>query len=370
MKPVSATRAAGPSLRVIIRTAALASILLLAGPLGARESTDVLVMQNGDRLTGTIKRLDAGVLYFGLDYADGDLSIDWTKVARVESKQLFIVKTQNGSVFVGNLTTVAKTNIKQATKLQIAGPAQAENPIAIDMANIVNVRQTSDEFWRRLSGGISFGSTYSKGNNATQYTLGFDTAYQRERWGAQTNFSSNLSSNSGNGGVNTSTRNMLSFGAQQLLPWQNYFYGGLGSLLQSSVQGISLQTSLGAGLGRYLKNTNRSRIALLGGLAWQGTEYQSDVPQPRQNVISALAALDLSLFKFSKTNLNVSATLFPALSDPGRLRFNTNASYYVKVFGDLSWTITFYGNWDTKPPPHFSGSDYGTTSGLSWTFGK
>jgi len=31
--------------------------------------------------------------------------------------------------------------------------------------------------------------------------------------------------------------------------------------------------------------------------------------------------------------------------------------------------VSFYGNWDNQPPPGFSGSDYGSSSGLSWTFG-
>jgi hypothetical protein len=48
---------------------------------------------------------------------------------------------------------------------------------------------------------------------------------------------------------------------------------------------------------------------------------------------------------------------------------NTNASYYIKLFSDLSWNFSFYGNWDNQPPPTLSGSDYGTSSGLSWTFG-
>ena len=30
----------------------------------------------------------------------------------------------------------------------------------------------------------------------------------------------------------------------------------------------------------------------------------------------------------------------------------------------------FYGNWDNQPSPTLSGSDYGTSSGLSWTFGN
>ena len=58
-----------------------------------------------------------------------------------------------------------------------------------------------------------------------------------------------------------------------------------------------------------------------------------------------------------------------ALSDPGRVRFNTNASYYIKIVSNLKWNMSFYGNWDNRPPPGFSGSDYGTSSGLSWTFG-
>jgi hypothetical protein len=164
---------------------------------------------------------------------------------------------------------------------------------------------------------------------------------------------------------------MVGLDAYHLLPWKNYYYGGLGNFLQSSVQGIRLQTSIGGGIGRFLKNTNRSQISLLGGFAWQNTDYrQPDVSQSGQNLISGLVALDLSLFKFSKTSLTVSAHLFPALSEPGRIRFDTNTSYFVKIFGDISLTISFYGNWDTKPPPHFSGSDYGTSSGLSWTFGK
>jgi hypothetical protein len=87
-------------------------------------------------------------------------------------------------------------------------------------------------------------------------------------------------------------------------------------------------------------------------------------------VAAALITMEMSFFKFSKTNLKISANAFPALSDPGRLRYGANASYFVKLFGDLSWTISFYGNWDNKPPPHFSGSDYGSTSGLGWSFGK
>jgi hypothetical protein len=88
-----------------------------------------------------------------------------------------------------------------------------------------------------------------------------------------------------------------------------------------------------------------------------------------QNLAAAIFYGDAQFFKFSKTNLDFTAAVLPALSDPGRVRFNTNASYYIKIVSNLKWNLSFYGNWDNRPPPGFSGSDYGTSSGLSWTFG-
>jgi hypothetical protein len=41
----------------------------------------------------------------------------------------------------------------------------------------------------------------------------------------------------------------------------------------------------------------------------------------------------------------------------------------MKLIGNLSWNVAFYINWDNQPPPGFAGSDYGTRSRLSWTFG-
>src|SRR5205814_2807067 len=79
----------------------LSFALLLAAALHARDKTDVLVMKNGDRMTCEVKGLDAGVLYVSFDYIDGTASVDWSKVARLESNQLFVVKTEAGKVYAG-----------------------------------------------------------------------------------------------------------------------------------------------------------------------------------------------------------------------------------------------------------------------------
>jgi hypothetical protein len=83
-----------------------------------------------------------------------------------------------------------------------------------------------------------------------------------------------------------------------------------------------------------------------------------------------MIAADMQLFKFDKTNLTITGSVFPALSQPGRVYANTNVTYYVKFLGNFTWNFSFYGNWDNQPPTHSSGSDYGTSSGLGWTFGN
>jgi hypothetical protein len=236
----------------------LVSTLFLATPGFARNKNDVVVMNNGDRLTCEIKGLDDGVLSVSLDYVDGTVSLQWSKVGRLESAQKFIIRTTDGSVQSG---TLLSTEAVAAQPMKIQIEEKGAKIEVVEARQVVKITQTSERFWQRFNGAIDFGIDHSKGNDATQYSLGAETSYIRERWAAMSSFNSNLSANSGS---TTSTRQQVDISAYRFLPWNNYFYEGIGSFLQSSVQGITLQTSLGGGIGRFFKNTNRVTIAVTG----------------------------------------------------------------------------------------------------------
>ena len=343
----------------------LLCFLLLCSPLVAREKTDVLVMRNGDRLTCEIKSLDSNVLYIKLDYALGTISLDWSKVDHIESKQLFLVKTQEGSVYSGTLSTTVSFSARPVT-IEVLEPSAKK--VELDKSQITQVNETAENLLQRFNGEIGLGSTYNRGNQSAQYNLNADVNYPRERWSASAAYSSILSSSNGS---SVSTRNDFEFSALRLLRWNNWYYTGVTEFLQSSQQGITLQSTFGGGIGRYLKNTSRASISLTGGFAWQRINYQQGVvTAPTEKVTSGLIATQLNLYHFDRTNLNITAILLPALSDPGRVHFNLNTSYYVKIWRGLNWNITVYGNWDNRPPPGFSGVDYGSTAGLSWKFGN
>jgi len=340
-------------------------LLLLATSGLARESTDVIVMKNGDHLTGEIKGLNSGVLYISMSYILGTSQVQWSKVDHIESNQLFLVKTEDGNVYMGTLSTARNENGRPLT---IAVVESNSKQVKLERPTVVEMDQTSEHFWQRFNGQVNTGITYSKGNQSTQFNLSSDVAYPRERWLAAASYNSTLSTSTG---VTATTRNQGMFSAQHLLRWNNWFYAGAANFLQSSEQGIDLQTSLVGGIGRFLANTNHAKVYLLGGFGWQQTQYSpAKVPAGTQDVATAVISGGAKLFRFNKTNLNVTASVFPALSQPGRVYSNLNAAYYIKISGALSWNVSFYGNWDNQPPPTFSGSDYGTTSGLSITFGN
>jgi len=55
-------------------------MILLCFPAQAKRK-DLVIMKNGDRLTGEVKKLEHGVLYVDLDYVSGSIGLDWLKVA-------------------------------------------------------------------------------------------------------------------------------------------------------------------------------------------------------------------------------------------------------------------------------------------------
>ncbi len=223
---------------------------------------------------------------------------------------------------------------------------------------------TSTKFLQRLNGSIDSGIIYSKATNrSTQYSLGAQIDYPRERWAAAAVFNSSLSDSTGSA---TSTRDQLNLDAFHLMRSKNWFYDGIGVLLHSSEQGISRQVTGGGGIGRYPKNTNQTRVSIFAGFAGQNTDYLDTAPQ---NLASGLVAGNIQFFRFNKTNTDVTAYLLPAIGQGARVKFNLNATYYVKLAGNLSWDVSFYGNFDSQPPNDLSGSDFGSNSGLTWKFG-
>lgn len=332
-----------------------------------RPKTDVLYMRNGDRITCEIKRLQGNILEVGLDYVDGSVLIDWEKVEHIDSSYLFTVQLSDGSTFAGKVLKSQTDASKEGQRLSIQS-VDSNTATEVPQSEVATMTQASVSFLQRFNGGVTLGSQYSKGNSTTQYNFSTDLGYEEIKWAVKARYTSTLSSSTG---ADTQTRNQLDFSGYHLARWKNYFYAGNGGYLQSSVQGIERQASIGGGMGKFFKNTGRTQFSVLAGLGFQQTNYVQNVELQRtQNIGVAIFSSTLDIFQFKRTRLSATGSLIPALTDPGRVFAKTNASYYLKLFGKFDWNMSFYGNWDNRPPEGLQKSDYGTSTGFSYTFGN
>jgi hypothetical protein len=334
------------------------SAFVLSLSLFARPRTDVIVMTNGDRLTCEIRGLEGGLLSVRLQYVTGTTTVDWSQVERVESNQLFVVENESGITYTGTLRTVVSPG-DRPRRIEIINDDPTLGAV-LEQSKVVQASQFGDTIWHRFQGNLSTDLIYSKANSATQFNLSSDLTYRQERTTVELFYSAALSTSSGSA---TATRDQLDIRVSRLLRWSNWYYAGDIGFLQSSSQGISSQVIYGGGIGHYFRRTGTARISLTGGLGAINNRYSE---RPTQNNVVALIAGDVNIFKFRNVELTVTPTLFPSLNDLGRLRFNLNAQYKVRIASGLWWNVTFYGNWDNRPPVGLIGSDFGTSLGLTY----
>ena len=57
---------------------------------------DIIIMSNGDRITGQVKRLENGLLYVEMPYVSGNIGLDWNQVDSVQSTANFQIVLNNG----------------------------------------------------------------------------------------------------------------------------------------------------------------------------------------------------------------------------------------------------------------------------------
>ncbi|MBV8865472.1 MAG: DUF481 domain-containing protein [Acidobacteriaceae bacterium] len=339
---------------------ALLATAFVQKPAAARPAKDILHFKNGDKWTCEVKKLDHGYLYVGLDYVDGTVSVDWSKIESVESSQLFVVTDTDGFVHIGSISTSADATNEAASLTVGSGPA-AE---AISKSRVTSIQQTEPNFWHDFHGGVSTGFNFSKNNNQTQYNLNANLNYVKKYWlvtsQLQSSFSGSLSTPS-------DLHNDVSTYGLRTLNARNYVAIVLSDFLKSDEQQLALRAVLGGGGGKILKNTEASRIILVGGAVWAHERYQT-TGTPTFNSVEAVTGAILEYFRFKTTNISTTVFAYPGLSDIGRLRVDGKTSIKYELIKNLYLNLSMYLTYDSRPPVAASKSDYGASSSLGWSF--
>jgi putative salt-induced outer membrane protein YdiY len=345
------------------RRVVLAGFMLMfscAACLGKANRRDTIIMKNGDRITGEVKKLEQGVLYIETDYFSGSVGVDWMQVEKVESTATYQIVLDDGKRLAGTISKV-ETQVAPDKDFKVLGPG---SEVYVSGSDVVEIESQKKTFWRQLKGSVDLGYNFTSGNNQSSLSSSANAEYAAARWAAGAAYSASYSGQSG--GTTTNLFEVQASGERFLS--RNSFLIGLSDFLHSSQQDINLRTTLGGGYGRYFIRTNQNELRWLVGADYTKASYQSGLTQPTQQNMELLLGAEYQLFRFDRYAVKSQFLVFPGMSDFGRVRFTTNSMLTIKLSNNFHWNFSFWDNFDSRPPLNAQKNAAGLSTGLGWTF--
>jgi hypothetical protein len=329
---------------------------LWALPSSAAPKTDIVIFNNGDKLTGEFKSLNRGRLNFNTE-ATGTIGIEWDKVSDVVSNQRIQVETSNGTRYFGNLTSS-----KVSSRIIVMTD---DGPQTLDAAHVIVMTPIEGGGIHGWDVDLSVGYNFAKAGGVKQATLGVNMDYRSLIRIESLRFSTIISDSS-----TQDTSKRTNVGLRHTRLWnKRWFSNGSLSPEQNDEFGLNLRTSIGGGGGRYLVQSNTMLLSLEGGLQFSRENLIAE--EDDTDSLEATFAANWDWFLFEDPELDWSTTIqvIPSLTEKGRVRSELDTAPAWELIGDLKLAFSLYGSWDNQPQSVAGAtSDYGVNTTLTYDF--
>ncbi len=328
-------------------------IFILSQSVLFAQKTDVIIMNNGDHITGEIKWLEYGMLSFKTDDM-GTLKIKWDKIKRIISDKYFEVDLQDGRAYYGSLDTT-----DYADEILIRGYTQEK---VVLKKYVVLITRLKSSFWDILDGYVKLGFNYAKGTSTGQFNFGSSLNYRTKKYYTTLTLNSVLAFRSQE---QTSRKQDLTLSSQLVSPGK-WLVGGSISAEQNTELGIKLRASILAGGGYIFIIDNSNLLLGIAGLNFNRESY-TDTTSSIFNLEGVVQG-DYKLFIYDtpKTSLTTSVKIFPGITNFGRIRGNFDIEMSWEIIVDVYWDLTFYFSFDNKPTENASSTDYGINTAFKY----
>lgn len=336
-----------PGLRVLVACALLSAI----GP-STLEAQEFIIHANGDSINGDVKGFKHGKLEFEIP-GGSSTYIEFDDISAVGSPDFWDVELDDLTREFGSLAPGTERG-----SILITGESGSRE---VQLSRIVAMTSIDAGFWAKMDGFLEFGFSFAKANSVTNYTLATRVDYRGTRWASGLSFDSRLNSQDG---AETTKRNQASINFTRLLP-KTWYAGAFTQLEQNQELDLDLRFLLGALGGRDIIQSNRVEWRWAAGVLSNREDYSG---LAASTSAEALLATSFNFFTFGDWENDISASLavYPSLSQSGRVRADFDIKYRQDLFGDFYFSVSFYDQYDGKPPEGASKNDYGTTLAVGW----
>lgn len=351
----------GPPARVFSAAVVLAVGLALAGTARA----DVVILKNGDRLTGKAVHKKADELLFSTPYA-GTITLKWSDVASLTTSKPVSMVLGNEHFVSGKLAEGAAVGHAALTLESVAAPSpqySAARDIALDSISFLN--PTVDESGRgiRWSGRVNAGGASTSGNT-TNGTLHADVdligrgLHDRLIAGGEFNHATNQHEEN--------VSNWRAHGEYDRFYTKSNFSYARTTFEHDKFKALDLRSTAGAGYGYQFFESPTLNLSLQGGIDYVNV---NNLAAPDDDYAAAAW-----LLHYDEKPWNWIVQFFHqedgtvSLESPSFVVLHTQTGLRAPLGGGINATLQLNYDWQNRPPPGLRESDRTLlfTLGYAW----
>ena len=340
------------------RLCCLALWLLGFGALPALGAvkTDVIYLQNGDRITGEIRKLERGRLEYKTDDMK-TLEVEWLKIDFVQSIHMFDVESVSGRRYQGTLDRG-----EEKGKV-VVNTASAR--VALYLSDIVRIDRLRATFFKRIRGYLDAGLGYEKATDQWTWTLGGEANYRTVKWATGISVSSYFRNQQQ---VQDTRRNSANYSLERI--FQNRWLGvGFGQLEQNDELSLVLRELLGVAVGRYIVQNNKMLFSWLAGVTYTREKRTGETDFTSGAELLLGGRFDAFRFVHPELDFNMTLSAYPSLVESGRVRINLETRLRYEILRDFYFTVSLFDKFDgILRSGGERNNDFGFDTKITWSF--
>lgn len=316
-------------------------------------SADEVVLDNGDRLTGNIIKLDGGTL---------TLETGYSEPVKVQSAQIENIKTDgpveihlvNGEILKGIMNT-------DANGMLVIERTDTRETVVFgwDKVSAINPPPVEPSKWK---GSVNLGATVQSGNSdRTNISFGADALRRTER----DRFSLRFLHNYAKEGHDVTARSYYGAGKYDYF-FTKSFYGYAGvEFLKDKVKDLKLRTVVGPGAGYQFWDDEVKSLMLEAGVAYFSEDLNLGTDK---DWITARLAADLRYNIAKAVVFTDQLVIYPSLERGRDYKLRNEAALNTPLASGWSLRLANILEHDGNPPEGIERNDWYWILGLMYSF--
>lgn len=314
---------------------------------------DVVVLENGDHLSGRILKATGGVLELETEYA-GVIKLQTAAVAEISTDAPLELHLTNGEVLKGRVTTLADK------QLQVAASGD-RTATAVNWAQVAAINPPPAEAVR-WHGDVTLGGTMKSGNTDSRDT---SVALSGVRRGERDRISLKLRYDYGEEDkVRTAESTYGAMKYDYFVTDKFYSFLSL-ELLIDEFKDLNLRTLVGPGVGYQFFEEESKALAVEAGLSYFNEDRDA---AEDQSWLSARLGANLRYRLFDWLSFTDELLVYPSLEEMGEYQLRNEAALISSLSGSWAFKFTNIYEYDSLPAPGVKNNDLTWILGLQYAY--